>query len=82
METLLSIPQPIVHSNTEKEFQEDLDTPTFDWEHASLPTKEILLNWIALLEGNSDLLVRSTNVVQILGSITVNFESFKTKLFK
>lgn len=70
LETLLSIPQPIVHSDFEKSFQEDLDTPTFDWEHASLPVKQIFFNWLGLLNGSSELLGRSSNVVQVFGSVT------------
>lgn len=51
-------------------FQEDLDTPTYDWEKAPLPRDAVFYHWLALWRGNSHLLGRSANVVQVLGSIT------------
>ena len=71
LQTLLSIPQPNMTSEQNKSFQEDLDTPTFDWEHIELSSKQVFFNWIGLIKGNSDLLGRSANIVQVLGSVTV-----------
>lgn len=51
-------------------FQEDLDSPTYDWEKAPLPRDAVFFHWLALWRGNSHLLGRSANVVQVLGSIT------------
>ncbi len=57
-------------SEQEKSFQVDLDTPTFEWETTVLPSRDVFMNWICLWQGNSYLLGRSANVVQVLGSIT------------
>lgn len=70
LETLLTLPQPVTKSNQEKPFEVDLDTPTFEWESTVLPSRDVFLNWIGLWQGNSYLLGRSANVVQVLGSIT------------
>lgn len=70
LQTLLAIPQPIVNTDEQQSFQEDLDTPTYEWEKTKLPEKQILYHWFALWQGNSNLLGRSANVVQVLGSIT------------
>lgn len=51
-------------------FQEDLDSPTYDWEKTPLPRDAVFHHWLALWRGNSHLLGRSANVVQVLGSIT------------
>lgn len=64
------MPKPIKKSDQEKLFQVDLDTPTFEWETAILPSRDVFMNWIGLWQGNSYLLGRSANVVQVLGSIT------------
>lgn len=70
LETLLTMPKPTKKSDQEKLFQVDLDTPTFEWETAILPSRDVFTNWIGLWQGNSYLLGRSANVVQVLGSIT------------
>lgn len=53
-----------------KSFQEDLDTPTFDFESTPLPLKQSFRNWLNLFRGYNMLLGRSSNIVQVLGSIT------------
>ncbi|KAJ6638088.1 Transmembrane protein [Pseudolycoriella hygida] len=70
LETLLALPQTALQSDEEKTFQADLDTPTFECEATILPSKEVFINWLGLWQGNSYLLGRSANVVQVLGSIT------------
>lgn len=71
LETLLGMPkEPIPMEQKHASFQEDLDTPTFDWEKTRLSTMHVLANWFSLWQGNSNLLGRSANVVQVLGSIT------------
>lgn len=64
------MPHPSIAEDEKKSFQEDLDTPTYDWEKVPLPVKQVTWNWFELWRGNSHLLGRSANVVQVLGSIT------------
>lgn len=70
LETHLAQPHATTKLEQQRSFQEDLDTPTLECETAQLPFKEILFNWIRLWRGYSMLLGRSSNVVQVLGSIT------------
>lgn len=70
LETLLGMPTTPMPLEPNASFQEDLDTPTFDWEKTRLSTVHVLSNWFSLWRGNSNLLGRSANVVQVLGSIT------------
>ncbi|XP_058443987.1 transmembrane protein 94 isoform X3 [Malaya genurostris] len=70
LETLLSIPQSIMRKAAQKSFQEDLDTPTGDLEHVELPRRLVAYYWWQLFLGRSELLSRSANVVQVLGTIT------------
>lgn len=49
----------------------DLDTPTYEeWTERPLPRRTVFRCWLALWRGDSRLLGRSANVVQVLGSIT------------
>lgn len=70
LETLLSIPQSVMRAEVQKSFQEDLDTPTGDLDQIKLPRRTIAYFWWQLFRGGSELLSRSANVVQVLGSIT------------
>lgn len=71
LETHLAQPQNASKSEQQqRSFQEDLDTPTLECETAKLPFKEVFFNWIRLWGGYSMLLGRSSNVVQVLGSVT------------
>uniref|UniRef100_A0A182JHX8 Cation-transporting P-type ATPase C-terminal domain-containing protein n=1 Tax=Anopheles atroparvus TaxID=41427 RepID=A0A182JHX8_ANOAO len=70
LETLLSIPQAVICAQAQKSFQEDLDTPTCDLDHVKLPRQNVFFYWWQLFKGRSQLLGRSTNVVQVLGTIT------------
>lgn len=62
--------QPHSKTQQQKSFQEDLDTPTFDYDGVPLPLKQSFRNWLNLWRGYSMLLGRSANIVQVLGSIT------------
>ncbi|XP_062539396.1 transmembrane protein 94 isoform X2 [Armigeres subalbatus] len=70
LETLLSIPQSVMRAEAQKSFQEDLDTPTGDLDLVKLPRRIIAYFWWQLFRGRSELLSRSANVVQVLGTIT------------
>ncbi|XP_055605027.1 transmembrane protein 94 isoform X2 [Uranotaenia lowii] len=70
LETLLAIPQAIMRAEAQKSFQEDLDTPTGDLDHVKLPRRMVAYYWWQLFLGRSELLSRSANVVQVLGTIT------------
>ncbi|XP_055633358.1 transmembrane protein 94 isoform X2 [Toxorhynchites rutilus septentrionalis] len=70
LEALLSIPQAVMRAQAQKSFQEDLDTPTGDLDHAKLPRRMVAHYWWQLFVGRSELLSRSANVVQVLGTIT------------
>jgi hypothetical protein len=72
LETLLTLPQPILQIDHQKSYNEDLDTPTYDLlENVSLPRRTVFRNWFNLIRvGSSNLLGRSSNIVQVLGSIT------------
>lgn len=70
LETHLAQPQSTTKLDQQRSFQEDLDTPTLEFETAKLSFKEVLSNWIRLWRGYSMLLGRSSNVVQVLGSVT------------
>lgn len=70
LETHLAQPQTRTKLEQQKSFQEDLDTPTFECDTVQLPFKQVFYNWISLWRGYSMLLGRSSNVVQVLGSIT------------
>ena len=74
LETLLAIPQPLMRMEGKKsELDLDLDTPQCDMDEVYLPRKQVFMNWWSLLNGSCDLLGRSANIVQVLGSITVGF---------
>lgn len=70
LETHLAQPQVSTKLDQQRSFQEDLDTPTLECETAKLPFKEVFFNWLRLWRGYSMLLGRSSNVVQVLGSVT------------
>uniref|UniRef100_T1PI09 Phosphatidylinositol-specific phospholipase C n=1 Tax=Musca domestica TaxID=7370 RepID=T1PI09_MUSDO len=55
--------------DSEKSFEED-DMPAFDYENMALHRSKVFRNWLQLWRGNSELLPRSANLVQVLGSIT------------
>ncbi|KAM7348450.1 transmembrane protein 94-like protein l(2)k05819 isoform 3-T3 [Cochliomyia hominivorax] len=70
LQCFLRTPQIVFGKDSEKSFEEDLDTPSFDYENIALHRSKVFRNWLQLWQGNSELLPRSANVVQVLGSIT------------
>ncbi|XP_011179883.2 transmembrane protein 94 isoform X3 [Zeugodacus cucurbitae] len=70
LQCFLKIPQVLITKDSEKSFEEDLDTPTFDYDNISLLRSNVFRNWWQLWNGDSELLPRSSNLVQVLGSIT------------
>lgn len=62
---------PQSHENNMKtSFQEDLDSPIFDYDSIALPFRDVLTNFFEVWRGSANLLGRTANVVQVLGSIT------------
>ncbi|XP_039959828.1 transmembrane protein 94 isoform X5 [Bactrocera tryoni] len=70
LQCFLKIPQVLITKDSEKSFEEDLDAPTFDYNNISLLRSNVFRNWWQLWHGDSELLPRSSNLVQVLGSIT------------
>ncbi|KAL9880064.1 transmembrane protein 94 isoform X1 [Glossina fuscipes] len=70
LQCFLKTPQLLLTKDPNKSFEEDLDTPTFDYENISLHRSKVFQYWVKLWQGDSELLPRSANVVQVLGSIT------------
>lgn len=73
LETLISIPKPFDgdrDGESQKSFQEDLDTPIVDWDNMKLPFRSNMGNFLGLVRGSAHLLGRSANIVGVLGSIT------------
>ncbi|GAB0089019.1 transmembrane protein 94 [Sergentomyia squamirostris] len=71
LETLLSIPRPFQEKSSPSEFHADLDnSPVVDWLNLVLPWRTKVGNWINLIQGDASVLARSTNVVQVFGTMT------------
>lgn len=71
LQTLLSI-TPLLQMEQQKSFQEDLESPSdLACDHIVLPRRDVFYHWLKLIQGDSALLGRSTNVVQVLGTVTV-----------
>lgn len=70
LETLLSIPQPLMQVEKSKSSPE-MDTPTSgDLDLPMIPRRQVWINYLRLLNGSCELLSRSTNIIQVLGSIS------------
>lgn len=69
LQCFLRIPQLAIGKDSEKSFEED-DIPAFDYENLAMHRSKVFNNWLELWRGNSELLPRSANLVQVLGSIT------------
>ncbi|XP_058988049.1 transmembrane protein 94-like isoform X3 [Musca domestica] len=69
LQCFLRTPQLVMGKDSEKSFEED-DMPAFDYENMALHRSKVFRNWLQLWRGNSELLPRSANLVQVLGSIT------------
>lgn len=59
-----------MEKSTSKSFEEDLDTPSYDYQNMSMLRSSVLRIWMQLWRGDSELLPRSANLVQVLGSIS------------
>lgn len=70
LETLLSIPQPVFQVEKTKDSPEMMDTPTSGDMDLEIPRKQVWMNYLRLLNGSCELLSRSTNIIQVLGSIS------------
>lgn len=71
LETLLSIPQPLMQVEKTKRSTEMMDTPTSgELDLPIIPRKQVWLNYLRLLNGSCEMLSRSTNIIQVLGSIS------------
>ncbi|XP_030383039.1 transmembrane protein 94 isoform X2 [Scaptodrosophila lebanonensis] len=70
LQCFLKTPQAILEKTATKSFEEDLDTPSYDYDNISLLRSNVLRTWIDLWRGNCELLPRSANLVQVLGSIS------------
>lgn len=76
LQTLLSI-APILQAEQQKSFQEDLESPSdLVCDHIVLPRRDVFYHWLRLVQGDATLLGRSTNVVQVLGTVTVRLSLF------
>lgn len=70
LQTLLSIPQPLMQIEKTKTSPEMMDTPTSDLDMPIIPRKQVFFNYLRILNGSCDLLSRSTNIIQVLGSVS------------
>lgn len=68
LNTLLAIPQPQVHKENTKASPE-MDTPT-SVDLPIIPRQKVFSNYMKILMGSCDLLSRSTNIIQVLGSVS------------
>lgn len=57
------------------QIEEDMDNTTIDQNEYTISYKEILCNFISIIEGKNDILMRSTNILHVLGSVTVSIFS-------
>uniref|UniRef100_A0A6P4FP96 Transmembrane protein 94 isoform X1 n=1 Tax=Drosophila rhopaloa TaxID=1041015 RepID=A0A6P4FP96_DRORH len=70
LQCFLKTPQAALEKSTSKSFEEDLDTPSYDYQNVSLLRSNVFRIWMQLWRGDSELLPRSANLVQVLGSIS------------
>ncbi|XP_032569723.1 transmembrane protein 94 isoform X2 [Drosophila sechellia] len=70
LQCFLKTPQAALEKSTSKSFEEDLDTPSYDYQNMSMLRSSVLRIWMQLWRGDSELLPRSANLVQVLGSIS------------
>ncbi|XP_026844124.1 transmembrane protein 94 isoform X1 [Drosophila persimilis] len=70
LQSFLKTPQAAIEKSPTKSFEEDLDTPSYDYENISMLRSNVLRIWMQLWKGDSELLPRSANLVQVLGSIS------------
>ncbi|XP_022228768.2 transmembrane protein 94 isoform X3 [Drosophila obscura] len=70
LQCFLKTPQAAFEKSTTKSFEEDLDSPSCNYENISMLRSNVLRIWMQLWKGDSELLPRSANLVQVLGSIS------------
>lgn len=71
LETLLSIPQPLMQVEKSKSSPEMMDTPTSgELDLPIIPRRQVWFNYLRLVNGSCELLSRSTNIIQVLGTIS------------
>ncbi|KRJ97269.1 transmembrane protein 94 isoform X3 [Drosophila yakuba] len=70
LQCFLKTPQAVLEKSTSKSFEEDLDTPSYNYQNMSMLRSSVLRIWMQLWRGDSELLPRSANLVQVLGSIS------------
>lgn len=71
LQCFLKTPQATLEKTTSKSFEDlDIDTPAYDYDNISLLRSNVLRIWTRLWQGDSELLPRSANLVQVLGSIS------------
>ncbi|XP_017094956.2 transmembrane protein 94 isoform X1 [Drosophila bipectinata] len=70
LQCFLKTPQAAVEKSTSKSFEEDLDTPSYDYHNISMLRSNVFRIWLQMWKGDSELLPRSANLVQVLGSIS------------
>lgn len=73
LETLMEIPQPLMMADkSSKGSSEIMDTPTSgELDLPKIPRKQIWMNFLRIvLNGSCETLSRSTNIIQVLGSIS------------
>lgn len=71
LQCFLKTPQAILEKCTSKSFEDlDIDSPGYDYDSISLLRSNVLRIWMQLWQGDSELLPRSANLVQVLGSIS------------
>ncbi|KAH8298018.1 hypothetical protein KR018_004405 [Drosophila ironensis] len=70
LQCFLKTPQAVVEKSTSKSFEEDLDTPSYDYQNVPMLRSNVFRIWLQLWRGDSELLARSANLVQVLGSIS------------
>lgn len=70
LNTLMAIPQPLMQPEKSKGSPE-MDTPTSgELDLPIIPRQQVFCNFFKILMGSCDLLSRSTNIIQVLGSVT------------
>ncbi|XP_017855187.1 transmembrane protein 94 isoform X1 [Drosophila busckii] len=71
LQCFLKTPQAVMDTSHSKSFEDvDLDAPAFDYDSISIMRSNVLRIWLQLWWGDSELLPRSANLVQVLGSIS------------
>ncbi|XP_017061107.2 transmembrane protein 94 isoform X2 [Drosophila ficusphila] len=70
LQCFLKTPQAPLERSSSKSFEEDLETPFYNYQNVSILRSNVLRIWMDLWRGDSELLPRSANLVQVLGSIS------------